>query len=148
MSFRTWIDVWDSVRGKYTSTAANIFGLLCHSDERKREIFWGAMADASGTSSNSPGFSIGYELQYLYDDFVTPVESYGYVSFHLDFDNDFELEGKMPLPEFIEYLKDANAVACKMYPKDTEKLQNYLAQAIEKATSLQKAHERWKRKNS
>lgn len=74
-------------------------------------------------------------------------DGYGYVSFNLDFDTDFEFEERMPLADFIEYLEDANAIARQMYPEHAKKLKAYLEQAIEKITALQKAHEEWKRRN-
>ncbi|MBK4215610.1 hypothetical protein JJJ17_06705 [Paracoccus caeni] len=130
---------------KYSSLAANIFEYFCHDSNWKN--FWDAVADGQGTGSNSPHFSLGADLPYLYDDFETPVEAYGYVSFWLDFDTDFELEERMSLPDFMEYLKDANAIARQMYPEEDRKLKSYLEQAIKKISKLQKDHEEWGRRH-
>lgn len=145
MIFKDRSDARQYAREKYTVTAADVFGLLC--DGHDHNVFWEALAHGVGFGSNSPNMSMTAELPELYDDFDTPVEAYGYVLFWLDFDVDFEFEERMPLSDFIDYLKDANAVACQMYPEDAPKLRAYLERAIAEVTQLQKAHEAWKRKN-
>lgn len=146
MNFNSHDDAENYARNKYGSMASVISGCFFH--PRNWEMFWDAVSDAQGTASNSPGFALGVDLPYLHDNFERPVETYDYASFYLDFDTEFELDERMPLPEFIDYLKDANAIACQMYPEHASKLKAYLSRAIERISNLHKAHEDWKKRRS
>lgn len=143
MSFNREDQVEDYARQKYPSTAANIFALLCK--KRDHEFFWGALEKGLGFGSNSPNLSTPVELPELYEDFGQPPESYGHVSFWLDFDTDFDLEERMDLIDFKAYLMDACKVFCDLYPEEKTRAEAAHSKAIARIEEMIAVHQSWKK---
>ncbi len=143
MSFKSDRELRAYAKSKYSTTAADIFEQLCK--KRDHDFFWDGVARGLGMGSNSPNLSIGEELPPLYDDFTKPIESYGYVSFWLDFDVDFEFEERMDFDTFRAYLEDAFRIYTMIYPEERSSAKSYLDRALNKLSELKRAHEAWKK---
>jgi len=145
MSFERSDQIESYARKKYSSTAANIFVELCK--KRNHQAFWTSLANGFGFGSNSPNLSLPAELPELYDNFEIPSEAYGYVSFWLDFDLDFELEERMSLMQFSDFLTDACQIYCELHPDDANLAQSLLSAAKVNTEASRKAHEAWMKRN-
>ena len=143
MSFNTSNDLLSYGETKYGVIAGVVFEQLCN--PINRHYVWNALAKGLGSGSNGVMVSVGRDISDDYEDYDTPIEAYGFVRFSMSWEDD--MEERMPYFEFIEYLKDAHRVYSQMCPEEEAKSKADLDRAIAEITKLQKAHEKWKRRN-
>lgn len=143
MLFHDSSDIIKYGEAKYGIISGVVLELLC--SPSTRHYLWNALAKGLGSGSNGVCVDVGIDIAEVYGDYDTPTHSYGFALFTMSWEDD--MEERMPLPEFIEYLKDAHRVYTLMHPEEEANSKQDLDRAVAAMTDLQKEHEGWKRKN-
>gem|GEM_PF-6480390 len=141
MSFRTEDDIEEYAGITYKMMAADIFETF----GRPVNYYFNmkGIGDGLGFGHNGVELSIGISILDDYEDYTKPIEAYGFARFSYTWEED--MEERMPLPDFVLFLKDACRVFCELHPEETEKAQAALAKAVATVEKMQAAHLEWKK---
>ena len=141
MNFRTTDDMEEYGKGTYAMMAASIFRTF----GRPVNYYFNmkGIEDGLGFGHNGVELSIGISILDDYEDYTKPIEAYGFARFSYTWEED--MEERMPLPDFVLFLKDACSVFCELHPEETEKARSALAKAVATVEKMQAAHLEWKK---